>query len=135
MWAICSKKWASVRGVVRFPDPGGDPWTAVKAGHEFEIGETDPRDPTARTGSVYPFQAATQANTKPPGEWNSFEIVCTGHDYAMRINGRVVTTWTDAKGRSLEGHIGLQNYDDGKTVRFRNLRVKDLWPLPAAVAP
>lgn len=119
---------------VRFPDPGGDPWVAVHRGHEFEIGETDPQDPQARTGSVYPFAAATEAATKPPGQWNAFEVVCTGHDYSMRINGRVVTTWTDPAGRSLQGHVGLQNYADGKTVRFRNLRVKDLWPLPAADA-
>jgi hypothetical protein len=37
-----------------------------------------------------------------------------------------VTTWTDLAQRSLAGYIGLQNYNDGKTVRFRNLRVKDL---------
>jgi hypothetical protein len=37
-----------------------------------------------------------------------------------------VTTWTDPKQRTLSGHLGLQNYNDGKAVRFRNLRVKDL---------
>ncbi len=117
---------------VRFPDPGTDPWVAVKQGHEFEIGETNPQNPTWRTGSIYPFQASTTANTKPAGEWNTFEMVCNGHNYSVRINNRVVTTWTDTTTRSLTGHIGLQNYDDGKTVRFRNLRVKDLWPLPGA---
>ena len=53
-------------------------------------------------------------------------MVCIGHDYSVRINGQLVTTWTDLAQRSLAGHIGLQNYNDGKTVRFRNLRVKDL---------
>jgi hypothetical protein len=66
------------------------------------------------------------ANTKPAGEWNSFEIVCQGHDYLVRINDKVVNTWTDTTQRTLTGHIGLQNYNDGKTVRFRNLRVRDL---------
>lgn len=46
----------------------------------------------------------------------------------MRINDEVVTTWSDAKERSAAGYIGLQNYNDNKTVRFRNLRIKDLPP-------
>jgi hypothetical protein len=44
----------------------------------------------------------------------------------VRINGKVVNTWTDASKRSESGFIGLQNYADGKTVRHRNLRVKEL---------
>jgi hypothetical protein len=111
---------------VRFPNPGNDPWNAVKQGHEFEIGDPNPEKPTWRTGSIYPFKASSKANTKPLGQWNEFEMVCLGHDYSVRINGQLVTTWTDLAQRSLRGHIGLQNYNDGKTVRFRNLRVKDL---------
>jgi len=111
---------------VRFPDPGNDPWIAVNQGHEMEIGDPDPQDPTWRTGSIYPFQASTRANTKPLGQWNTFEIACVGHTYTVRINGEVVTAWTDPKQRSAAGYVGLQNYDDGKTVRHRNLRIKEL---------
>jgi hypothetical protein len=111
---------------VRFPNPGNDPWVAVKRGHEFEIGDPNPENPTWRTGSIYPFKAATKANTRTPGEWNQFEMVCIGHNYSVRINNEVVTTWTDAKERSISGFIGLQNYNDGKTVRFRELRIKEL---------
>ena len=111
---------------VRFPDPGNDPWVAVKRGHEMEIGDPNPEKPTWRTGSIYPFKASSKANTKPAGQRNEFEMVCLGHDYSVRINGQIVTTWTDAAQRSPAGYIGLQNYNDGKTVRFRNLRVKDL---------
>ena len=111
---------------VRFPDPGNDPWVAVKEGHEMEIGDPNPEKPTWRTGSMYPFKASTKANTKPAGQWNEFEMVCLAHDYSVCINGQLVTTWTDSNQRSASGHIGLQNYNDGKTVRFRNLRVKDL---------
>lgn len=112
---------------LRFPNPGNDPWNAVKQGHEMEIGDPNPENPTWRTGSFYPFHASTTANTKPAGQWNSFEIVCNEHNYSARLNGRLVTTWTDTTKRSLAGHIGLQNYDDKKTVRFRNLRVRELW--------
>jgi hypothetical protein len=112
---------------VRFPNPDADPWVAVKQGHEMEIGDPNPANPTWRTGSIYPFHASTRANTRTPGQWNAFELVANGHNYSVRINGAVVTTWTDTTQRSPSGHIGLQNYNDGKTVRFRRLRVKDLW--------
>ena len=112
---------------LRFQNPGNDPWNAVKQGHEMEIGDPNPENPTWRTGSFYPFHASTTANTKPAGQWNSFEIVCNEHNYSARLNGKLVTTWTDTTKRSLSGYIGLQNYDDKKTVRFRNLRAKELW--------
>jgi len=111
---------------IRFPNPGNDPWSAVKQGHEIEIGDPDPEIPTWRTGSIYPFQASIAAHTKPPGQWNEYEIVAREHNYAVRINGRLGTTWTDSTARSLHGFIGLQNYNDDKTVRHRNLRVKEL---------
>jgi hypothetical protein len=111
---------------VRFPNPGQDPWVAVKQGHEMEIGDPHPEKPTWRTGSIYPFKAAVKANTRPPGQWNDYELACIAHNYSVRINGELVTTWTDEQQRSTAGYLGLQNYNDGKVVRFRNLRVKDV---------
>ena len=111
---------------VRFPDPGNDPWVAVHKGHEMEIGDPAPKDPTWRTGSIYPFAASEKANTKPVGQWNSYEIVCTGQNYTVRINGEVVTRWTDPKQRTDHGYVGLQNYNDGKTVRHRGIELKAL---------
>jgi hypothetical protein len=111
---------------VRFPDPGNDPWLAVNRGHEVEIGDPGPKDPTWRTGSIYPFQASARANTKPIGQWNTYEIVCLGHTYIVRINDEIVTTWTDPMRRSAAGYVGLQNYNDGKTVRHRNVRIRAL---------
>jgi len=112
---------------LRFPDPGNDPWDAVHKGHEMEIGDPEPNDPTWRTGSIYPFCASAKANTKPIGQWNRYEIVCIGHLYTVRINGEQVLRWTDPNQRTLKGYVGLQNYNDGKIVRHRNLRIK---PLP-----
>src|SRR5947208_12930257 len=100
---------------VRFPDPGSDPWVAVHKGHEVEIGDPAPKDPTWRTGSIYPFKASEKANTKPPGEWNEYELTCNEQNYSVRINGELVTTWIDPRNRSSFGYIGLQNYDDKKT--------------------
>jgi len=112
---------------LRFPDPKDDPWNAVHQGHEIEIGDPEPKDPTWRTGSVYPFQASKTAHTKPIGQWNQYEITCDGQRYVVRINGEVVTDWTDPKMRTRSGFIGLQNYNDQKTVRHRMVRIK---PLP-----
>lgn len=111
---------------VRFPDPGDDPWVAVHQGHEMEIGDPNPDDPTWRTGSIYPFAAALKANTKPPGQWNEYELVCLGQQYQVRMNGELILRWTDPKARTASGFVGLQNYDDGKVVRHRNLRIKAL---------
>lgn len=112
---------------VRFPDPKGDPWNAVNQGHEMEIGDPDPTDLTWRTGSIYPFAASTNANTKPPCQWNVYEMVCVGQQYTVKINSELILKWTDPNRRTGAGFIGLQNYNDGKTVRHRNLRVR---PLP-----
>jgi len=111
---------------LRFPDPKADPWNAVHQGQEMEIGDPDPKDPTWRTGSIYPFEASTKANTLPLGNWNHYEITCIGQRYTVRMNGLVILNWVDPKGRTSSGYIGLQNYNDGKTVRHRNLRIKDL---------
>ena len=111
---------------LRFPDPGQDPWNAVHQGHEMEIGDPDPQDPTWRTGSIYPFHASARANTNPIGQWNRYEIVCTGDRYLIRINGQEVNRWVDPSRRTRRGFIGLQNYPDHKTVRHRNLRIKSM---------
>ena len=42
------------------------------------------------------------------------------------MNGKLINTWTDTTKRSASGFIGLQNYPDHKSVRHRNLRVKEL---------
>lgn len=114
---------------LRFPDPGSDPWVAVKQGHELEIGENAATKDG--TGSIYPFQGATWLPVKPPGEWNAYEITCVARTYDVRLNGHLVNRYVDDQGRPLEGFIGLQNYPYDKApytrpVRHRNLRIKEL---------
>jgi hypothetical protein len=57
---------------VRFPDPGNDPWVAVRQGHEIQI--DDGEKPNNFTGSIYDFQNASAHASKPTGQWNQFEI-------------------------------------------------------------
>ena len=115
---------------IRFPDPGNDPWVAIKRGHEIELGDPKAGNPTLHTGSIYPFKAPAFDASKPPGEWNEYEIIARGQNYSVRLNGQLVTTWTDPTNRTAFGYVGLQNYDDKKTVRHRNLRIKELRPTP-----
>ena len=109
---------------VRFPDPGADPWVAVKQGHEMEIGEDKPDK--GSTASIYPFQGPTHLPLKPAGEWNAYEIRCAGRTYEVCLNGRLVNRFTDATGRPLRGYIGLQNYPYEKPVHHRNVRIRSL---------
>jgi hypothetical protein len=112
---------------VRFADPGADPWNAIKSGHELELGD-DPegKDPTWKTGTLYPFQPPTHVPTKPVGEWNTYEFAVVGHTYIIRINGEIVTVWTDPEKRAAAGFIGLQNYQTGKGAQHRRVRVREL---------
>ena len=112
----------------RFPNPDNDPWVAVRRGHEVEIGEIPPAKPEEATGCFYPFHPpqGAPAPLRALGDWNSYELTCVGPNYALRINGRLVNTWTDDQGRPLDGYIGLQNYDYPDAVQHRNVRIKPI---------
>ena len=107
---------------VRFPDPEGDPWNPVKQGYEIQIAGDKPAKNS--TGAIYDFKAADEVPLKPAGEWNEYEIIAIGQDYGVRLNGRLINTYTG--NRSLRGRIGLQNHDDESIVEYRNVRVKPL---------
>jgi len=110
----------------RFPNPGDDPWTAVRQGHEFEIGATRPSESKEGTGSFYPFHGPVALPLKPLGEWNRYELTCIGPNYSLRINGQLVNTWTDDQGRPMVGYVGIQNYPYPQAVQHRNVRIKEL---------
>jgi type 1 glutamine amidotransferase len=117
-----------------FP-PSNDPWSAVNNGYEVQIDATDAPDRT--TGSVYGFQAADiparDAALNPPGEWNGFELLVEGERLRVYLNGVLVNDFTNTDpARSLAGHVGLQNHGDGDDVSFRNVRVRETAPPPAA---
>lgn len=108
---------------VRFPDPGNDPWIAVKEGHEIEIGE--PKPSPKSTGSIYAFHGPTELPLKPLGEWNAYGITCTGKRYQVHLNGKLITDWTDTADRPLKGYVGIQNFPWPGAVRHRNVRIKE----------
>jgi hypothetical protein len=59
---------------------------------------------------------------KPTGQWNSYEITCTGTNLKVKFNGQLVAS-SDSLTRS-SGFIGLQG--EGGLLEFRNVRIKSL---------
>ncbi|HET6354830.1 DUF1080 domain-containing protein, partial [Streptomyces sp.] len=115
---------------VGFPDPGNDPWAAVKKGYEVQIDASD--IPKKATGAVYdakaPDIAKRDSALKPPGQWNTYEIRVEGERLQVFLNGVKINDFTNADpARSLkDGYIGIQNYGAGDEVSFRNIQVKEL---------
>ncbi len=78
------------------------------------------------SASIYDIAGANPRNTRPPGEWNTLEIVCDGDRVITRHNGVTVTDINSEshpliKLRQLQGFLGLQNHST--EVKFRNLRI------------
>ncbi|WP_253776248.1 ThuA domain-containing protein [Goodfellowiella coeruleoviolacea] len=115
---------------VGFPEPGDDPWVAVNQGYEIQIDATDAADRT--TGSIYGFQGADQAARdaalRPPGEWNTYEIVVSGQNIKVYLNDTLINdfTNTDPNRDLTQGFVGIQNHGDDDDVSFRNIRIKEL---------
>ena len=66
---------------------------------------------------------------RPAGEWNHYRISFVGNRLAVELNGiEVIDLQAEPRGKVVDfaprGYIGLQNYDDESTVKFRNIRVK-----------
>ncbi|MCG6157956.1 3-keto-disaccharide hydrolase [Rubinisphaera margarita] len=90
-------------------------------------------------GSVYGIVAAKQGSLKPPGEWNTQEIVVDGRHIKVTVNDQVIV---DANldeaapdGKSIDGkeHPGLKRDSGylrlcghGGGVQFRKMRIKPL---------
>jgi len=109
---------------VRFPDPGNDPWVAVREGYEIQINGTKPGK--LNIGAVYDIQTAINSDVKI-GEWNDYKILTAGDQIAIFINGRLVNVFECFPGRGdSKGHIGLQNHDKDSPVQFRNVKVQEL---------
>ena len=61
-----------------------------------------------------------------PKEWNHFRIVAQGSQVRTYLNGKLVADLHEA--RNLSGYFGVQHHGKGGTVRFRNVRARELRP-------
>jgi len=62
------------------------------------------------------------SNEKPPGQWNTYDIVCDGGTVRLTINGLLQNEGTDAEPSS--GPICLQS--EGSPIEFRNVYLEAL---------
>jgi hypothetical protein len=63
----------------------------------------------------------TENRVKPAGEWNHYRILVDRGNISLAVNGKVVTTATDASPR--KGYIALES--EGAPTLFRNLRIRE----------
>jgi hypothetical protein len=133
---ILRMEWQATRpddnsGVfIRFPDPGQDPFVAVREGYEIQIdgrGRTPQGgfdDPLYMTGAVYGLAPARMLASRLTGEWNQLEIEASAAQLSVRLNGElVVDRFTDS--RRLNGFVGVQNHGGGSRVAFRHIRIQE----------
>ena len=69
------------------------------------------------------YQTAVKGLFKP-AEWNHFRVEAKGPRHRTWLNGKLIAEVVDKK--SLKGRFGIQHHGKGGTVKFRNLRVKEL---------
>lgn len=67
--------------------------------------------------------AANKIVSKQTGQRNTFEIQVIDQSYTVILNNNIVTEFVG--NRSLQGYIGLRNYDSKSQASFRNIRIKD----------
>jgi hypothetical protein len=88
------------------------------------------------SGSLYGAVAPARNMAKPDGEWNQVEVTLVTHQLTAIWNGEKTldvslddSKYHNAQERPLAerlpfGHIGLQAYETGTPVEFRNIRIK-----------
>ena len=112
---------------IRFPDPNGDPFNAVREGYEVQIDDLGNPDGTMihKTGAIYDVQPPLTLPSHAANSWNTYVIRVVGQAYNVTLNGTAVIT--DFTGnRSTRGFIGLQNHLPKDVVFFRNIVVTPL---------
>ena len=74
------------------------------AGYEIQLLDDSGDKPNDHsTGSLYRYVAATANSMKPAGEWNQFEVECTGPRIRVTINGTRVQDVDQSKIESNQG--------------------------------
>jgi len=63
-----------------------------------------------------------KSRVKPPGEWNTIELICKGREIALWVNGAIVDRIE--KCEVLKGYVGLEA--EGWRIEFRNVLLKSL---------
>jgi hypothetical protein len=93
-------------------------------GYEVQVENTSPD--AQKTGSLYNLAKVTE-QLIPDDTWWTQHIIAVSNRTIVKVNGKVVVDFVDAKKSFISGHLALQQHNDGSVVQYRNLMVK---PLP-----
>ena len=122
---------------IRIPEEPTEPWMPVDRGYEVQI--DDRGDDYHVTGTLYSLTRA-QARPFQPDAWNTMDITLDGERTIVRINGELVTDYTEGEPvpekkedwepdrgpRPEAGYVGLQNHDGEAPVYFREVSVRPI---------
>jgi hypothetical protein len=108
-------------GVFLRSGKGADP---QKSGYELQIFDTHPKFPT---GGIVDHAPPLRKSAIHPEKWHAYEIVALGPRILVKLDGRKVLDWNDA--RSATGYIGLQ-INRNKPIQFRNIKLRPLGLAP-----
>ncbi len=80
-----------------------------------------------KKGEEKAHRAAIQGLIKE-GDWNTYRVVCEGPKITTFLNGKEIASIEDSQ--SLEGYFAIQHHGKGGTIRFRNIKAREL-PSPS----
>jgi hypothetical protein len=123
---------------IRLPERPKDPMQGVNQGYEVQIDNNG--DDYHRTGCLYSLSKAQNKVNARINEWNTMLITLDGPHTIVKVNGQVVTDYTegdpvppkkkeyepDRGVRPNEGYIGLQNHGGDAQVHFKEVSVRPL---------
>ena len=109
--------------------PGADlARTPSQIAYEVQIANLDVEQDG--TGSIYMVQSARE-DVRKKDDWNVFDIEVRRGLIRVRLNGHLVTEGTPIPGRPEWGPIGIQLHDPGSVILLRDVRIRELTPVPA----
>jgi hypothetical protein len=94
-------------------------------GYEAQINATH-GDPV-KTGSLYNFAKNLEAPNKPD-EFFTQEVIADGNHIIIKVNGKVITDFTDPKNTYTKGHFAIQQHDPGSVITIKSIEVIELPP-------
>ena len=91
-----------------------------ETGYELQIFDQHPKFPT---GGFLGHIAPSKKVTIKPNEWMTYDVVAKGDRFVIKLDGQTVLDTRNSK--SASGYVGLQ-YNKGKKIEFRNIKIKPL---------
>lgn len=92
-------------------------------GYEAQVNST--HTDWKRTGSLYNF-VNIKEQLVPPDTWFTQHIIAQGNHIIIKVNGKTVVDYVDEKNTHTRGYLALQQHDPGSTVRYRNLKMREI---------